>query len=1373
LWISSSGDGVARVEQKALQDLRYELEKMSKLPSYDRGLNVLQEVAQERAVSPHTIVLAASMLNRLYPLSPNAEQIERIERMVLSVAPERASREEILIENARLSFLCSGGRLNSMACEPYLRLLERGIDILNQSELSHPGRLGLIEVMGKLAETRGSFRGVTALRSAFESVVSQGEIELLTTILGAGVAVGDTPKGLVQNALEVLPKIASDSAAKNVLTAALADQTQNGGSVREFLEAYARIHASWDAPAERRRGMQNYLALVDILRPHQASLHLVTRSHIDQFVRADKSDYADALGAHVRSVEELIRIADDTQKFERADLRAIQSIVAVYPNPTMTEAIRLVLENVGRRVDSPHDVVANLCALATQPEVSSSQWADFKDMLVRQVPKGRAFDGLIAAVRDVTRHAEDAQQGETLWRSFVVISESLGEEVPDLALITHEVLESSLKDPSEKHYRYLTALLNCADVVAEHFNGDCKSAAELVKRLLRRDGLAECLVKAVTHHRKLDLDDGSLYEEYPSLDRALPPLGVSLLHQVVNYQIFHGYPLGEVFRNFSELANAASHSESPDEVWRAAQASIERLGARQAPLDFFGVALSRELTNAPSDGIALDRAEETLRLLHDLSPQRRPAEPGISPRRSSPEEDRKTLQLLAAAADGGVRSVAARVLTMLSKSENVAHERLSCSDVAQVCNTPEQISEQAWIAIGKSIESYRERGYGLERLCKSVFDLDLEIVGDDALRKELWRSIAELMFALREAPVAKGEVGLPYDLLSAQFVERYMNSGEEPQALLVHFLSGMTQFSERLRAVATDLGSHRGAQEHAEVLRKTLNDITHQGFGLTDNPAMVHKLKLILAEGKVDSLQEFYDSLRELKMHALTDIMRNASDPSRKKWASDLMAREFNMGGPPYVQGTEEAKRHFNETMQVVDRAFRDSKGFGGKALDTRGLPRSKRFDPVPPMLVRFGLDSGKTTYIVNSSDNSHFPGKGFYIAGIDAEKVFAADARWRERGKQSPHWRWLENGGLFGSSYFHHFDMAGFSRCGFLELRGLEVVVPPSERRCVLDGVPYSYLVYNRHFAPHPQVALGVPTIVINELLGNSLIDSNDFRGFEPSRSDVSKADFSYRGLLEACRRRKLNLLDLTYGSVIGGGLCNAFLPKSLPHYEWQRTAGAATGWTDSWGHIHKSFRLGQHSSMGRTLDEQLNYARELHYDVMNVIRPLQDYLSAFRFALSFYKMGSTLVRDSDFREVDEDQQEDAQDEQQEDNSNEPQERRVHEYRYRMLQECYRWFHGGREQGWNFEQFPELHFAWVLDPNSLPPQSQRRFHIDLATMALKTQDGTFQLPTDGDGTGEEERALWAEHVVPHFENNSTGWEPRFLMRHGAFSIYE
>ncbi|MEY4700102.1 MAG: hypothetical protein RL326_289 [Pseudomonadota bacterium] len=1384
IWRAASPETSPHIDPQLRHDLRYELEKLGKSADQEVVFNVLKEVARDCAVRPDTIVLATSMLNRFCELSPNPSQLERVKQLVLVPEGDKGSREELIIRHARLSFLCSGGRLNNIACESYVGLIERGAVILEQSTLSHHGCLGLVEVMGALAQSRGSFRGVRAIREVFEAASSDSEIALLTTILGAGISVNDIPKGLAQAASVIVAKAMQDHTIKDALLPAVADQLRNGASVRDLLETFGRLHDSWVTKSERRHGLQKYTALVDTLRPHRASLHLVSRSHVDQFAGANEQLYTEALVAHVQSVEALTRLAQDTNRFDRADLQALQSIVALYPNPAMTKVFKTVLENINRRVDNPHQVLAHLCSLAVTHELRPSQWTDISAMLTRQIPKGRAFDGVIAAIVDVARYAEETNRKTDLWTDFSVLSESLGEEIPDLSFLTKEALVSHLKDPSERNYRHLVALLNCADVAADHFNGDCKTPSELMTRLLRKDGLAECLVKAVEHHRKLGLDDEGLFEAYPTLDRGLPALGVSLLHQVVNYQMFHGFPLGEVFRNFSELALHASSEKGSEDMWSGAQSAIEKLGARKVPLDFFGVTIAREILASNSDSVVLDRAEETLRLLHDLSPHRRPGPDGGSGRRLSAEEERRSLNLLAAAADGGVRSATARVLAKLSQSDDSSHEKLSCAEVAQLCSVPEHMSEQAWIAIGRSIELYRERGYSLRRLCKSVFDLNDEIMGDESFVKETWRSITELIMALQDAPLPSGERGLPYDLLSRPFIERYMKSGDEPAELLIHFLSGMTQFNEKLRGAAQPgAAGAKVSQENTEVLRKSLNDITDQGFGLTDNPAMVHKLKLILAEGDINSLQDFFSALRDLKMHALTDIMRNASDESRKKWASDLMAREFNMGGPPYVQGTEEAKRHFNETMQVVDRALRDSKGFGGMALDTRGLPRSERFDPVPPMLVRFALGSAKASYIVNSSDNSRFPGKGFFIAGIDAHKVFATDPRWRARGKSSPHWRWTEGRGLFASSYFHNFNMKDFEKCGYLQLRGLQAVVPPSDRRYVLDGVPYSYLVYNRHFAPYPQAALGVPTIVIHELLGNSLIDTNDFRGFESSRTDLSKVDFSYQALLAACQRRGLNLLDLTYGSVIGGGLCNVYLPRSLPHYEWERSAGASSGWTDSWGHIHKSFRLGQNSSMNRTLDEQLSYARSLHYDVRDVFRSLQDYLSGFRFALSFYKMGSTLVRDSDFREADEeieaDEQGDQSDERQEGNGEqeergaEEQERRVHEYRYRMLQESYRWHHGGREQRWQFEQFPELHFAWVLDPNSLPPQAQRKFHLDLATMVLKTKEGTFQLPKDSDGTGDEERAIWAEQVVPHFERDSTGWEPRFLMRNGAFSIYE
>jgi hypothetical protein len=515
--------------------------------------------------------------------------------------------------------------------------------------------------------------------------------------------------------------------------------------------------------------------------------------------------------------------------------------------------------------------------------------------------------------------------------------------------------------------------------------------------------------------------------------------------------------------------------------------------------------------------------------------------------------------------------------------------------------------------------------------------------------------------------------------------------------------------------------------------------------------------------------------------------MRNSADPKRQEWARDVMSKSYNMGGPPYREGTPEARAHFNEAMSVVDPAFRDAKGFGGIAIDARGLPRSRQLEPVPPMLVRFALDSAEKTYILNSSNNLSFPGKGLLLSQIDTHKVFSTDPSWRKRGKDSPHWRWTEQSGLFTHSLFHNFNLEDFSEASFLFLRGVKAVIPSKSARYMLDDTPYSYLVYNRHFYPGVEVALGVPTEVLLGLVGPSLISAEDYKGFDPHRADLAHVDLSFQNLWQACAAKNLNLLDLTYGSVIGGGLCNAYLPEALPHYRWEREqkTDAGSAWTDAWGHIHKSFRLGHYSSsMKVELNRYLVGARELHHNVLDVFRSLQGHLTAVRFALSFYKMGSTKIAPHDFKqadpiEPDQQQQEAAEARNQENEEAEDQaapqqaDRPVHEYRYRMLEEAYRWHLGAREQGWNVGQVPVLHFAYVLDPNSLPQMGARKFQLDTATMILTTQDGSFQLPKNSDGRGEIERELWRKHVIPHFQNRSTGWEPRFLLRDGAFTINE
>jgi hypothetical protein len=555
-------------------------------------------------------------------------------------------------------------------------------------------------------------------------------------------------------------------------------------------------------------------------------------------------------------------------------------------------------------------------------------------------------------------------------------------------------------------------------------------------------------------------------------------------------------------------------------------------------------------------------------------------------------------------------------------------------------------------------------------------------------------------------------------------------------------------------------------------MARTLAEITSKNFGMTDNPAMVHKLNLIVAEGGLTSIKDIKESIQELKMYALTDIMLNSPDEKRQEWARHLMAREFNMGGAPYVVGSPEQKKHHNETMQVVDRAFRDNKGFGGFAMDCRGIPSSEHLDSVPPLMARFAADSAEELFIANASTNETYPGKGLHIAGVNPEKVFAPDPEWEAREKDSPFWQWTEGEGLFAGEYFHGFKMEDFADAEFMLLRGVMAVMNPGNARFELDGVNYSYVVFNRHFYPGTEAACLVPTEILQEKISEGLTPANEYRGFDEKKKDLSDVQLDYRSLKEACDEKGMNILNLTYGSVIGGGLCNAYLPESEPHYGWEKTDGGSGAWKDSWGHTHKSWKARTYGMTPRTrdLDRDLQFARDIHENVYEVTRGLQAELDAFRFALSFYKMGNTLTQE---RDQDQDEQEDEQFmEEEEQEMPEFDEQTVHEYRYRMLEEVYRWHLGAQEAGWSVAQTPVLHFAYVLDPNTLPPGDKRMIEIDLADMKLTTPEGEFHFPVDSDGMGEEEREIWRKQVVPYFQVG-TGYEPRLLMRGGAYSLTE
>jgi hypothetical protein len=1334
-------------------DLRHEVQRLMAKPTKEYALQILAAVALHDVKSLDTVLAVAAMLNRLSDAGVPEHRSGQLTNLVCNNTGTRDERDAALHDVCRLVSLCGRGPGGVIAPENFLNVLERGCTLARTAELPPASRNGFIEILGVLGAHQGHFRGVQVIANFFRNAPPALQTELLVTVLKGALHVGDTAKVTIQAFEKSISILENNETAQGVLRAAVASQVKQGASVQALLQSFADVIGSYPA-AGRLGALRDYACLIEKLRPYSAPLHHVRRKHVDQLAQTAPTTYSLRFAEHMKGVERVLEIARSKSCYTEESLRTLHAVLAPNQSRDLVGLYREFFSTFAQHCESPQTVLRALTRVTISLIDRPTSCLSVTTVLARTAREGLLCDDLVQVMLEVMRNSDRGVHPRTLLQDWLVVAERLSEYVPNLATFSREALEWFLKDPSKQRFADLVALLDCADQLLQCYPEHYQPTA-VTNELLQPNGPGTLLIDALRAHERNGYGVDFLLAQYPMLHATLSPVGRAVLRKALDYQIERGWRVGSIFNNFTQIAAYAERSNS-DEIWSIASELIDTLRASDVPLSYMGITCLEEYSTDPDRDTALSRIEQHLTAMHR-----------IASAQDLQFEEPATEVFMLKLAKCGVCSDASQVVEMLTSTDDGYGESVDLPQLAEMLGSNlGDISSDAWKAIGWSIESYRAAGVPFGRLVTKIIQIDRDIKSTGAKALGIWRSAHDVMLDLRDSQ-------LPFDLLTGKLLERFHSSGHDRQALYVHFVRGISRFSEHLLRL--------GEADPREQLRNTLDSITSQNYGLTDNPAMVHKLNLMLSQGGIRTLEEFTRKLRDLKMHALTDIMRNASDEGRKKWARDLMAREFNMGGPPYQEGSRGAREHFNETMEVVDRAFRDSKGFGGLALDSRGVPRSANVEAVPPMLIRFGLDSASHTFVINSSDNEGFPGKGCMIYGIKAEKVFSSDPHWQQHQKSSPYWRWTEGNGLFANQYFHQFRMEYFEKCAFVFMRGLKIVVPPKHQAFVLDKEPYSYLVYNRHFYPGPEVALLIPTRVVGDLLGNALIKAEDYRGFDRNVVDVSKIDFGVQNLLRECRKRDLNLLDLTYGSVIGGGLCNAYAPHSSPHFTWEGAADSY-GWSDSWGHVHK-FRLSAHSLKGSNFVESLAHFRALHGSVREVVRPLQDYLSAFGFALSFYKMGSTLIADEDFREVSRDSQDTREDdndgespqdgelsfEEQQERDNPP----IHEYRYRMLQEAYRWHLGAREQGWPRGKIPILHFAWVLDPNSLPSEAHRRFEIDLASMVLKTPDGSFQLPKDSDGSGPEERELWRKHVVPCFENNSEGWVPCMLLRDGAFQIHE
>ena len=1305
---------------------------------YHRAIQNLSDICGQSGTKLATITHVVRLLVAFIDNSPDARAWNELEQTLFAECTN-TKEYDLILQGIADVFICLDNT-SSWGLGKMLSLTEQARRILNGDDVAPNTVPDLSKVLLAMVNTQRRFRGIQSVKSLYRELPEGFDKGIVTRAIVFGIEDNETPKALVKALRPLVQILNTRPSVLSALDSALEDQYSNNGSIVSLLESFCRLIKDSDGP-ELDGTMAVYDDFLQQLRNHRVRVDGIGAEQLDTLRKQQTSSCISQYATHVRIIDDYldqlsVKIRSDGAK-EDSFLREVTSRVQANVSGEMLQAF-------GEYVQCACDGYADLrqawksfSTMLTAQSLTSERWNVVCEMLSHQRwPVRRDITQLLETIACVVNRPD----AESEWQRFVDTMAYYRDTISDLRLITPEFVDRHHVSLAPKRFGELERALQLAELIYVSDTNRQIVFRDLMSSLLEKDGLADVFLQAYESDDLLGIARPKACRAYWAFQE-LSQFGLEdVVSQVVSYQSSEGFPALESIRSVHEVCSAleflAEDAAKRIDKLTEYRKVIQYLQRRKLPLEGLNYSIVESCLKDQNDSVAMGRVEEHLRRAHRLF-IRNTGEPYTN--------------LIRRLSRYGFGSAGLQVVELLM--DDPSGNTISPGRLADRCRFPEALGRRGWLSIGRYVALYREKSLPIADLLDWALAYDRELKVSDDIPPVDWEVTEELLVDLRDA-------GLTPELVSLEFARSYQSASETIKPLMLLALRTLTEFNQNLRVLNDD--------KVISTLRDSLAELSTKNFGLMDNPAMVYKLRLILLKGEIHGLEDYRIALRELKMHALTDIMRSSPDKARRDWARNLIGKEFNIGGPPFLEEDPRKKAAFNETMEVVDRAVRESKGFGAVAIDSRGAPQTEVFEPVAPFLVRYALDCMDNVYVVNSSSNTEFPGKGVFMSNMKVKNVFTSDSNWKAKGKSSPFWLWEDEGGLFSSKYFYHCRVENLSRTGFLMMRGLKVVVPPPDRDHLIDGYHYSYLVYNRHFYPGPQTAIAVPTEVLKEQLEPALVPASDFVGFSSKNLDVQRIDLTFSGLLRNARSRKLPLLDLTYGSVVGGGLCNAYLPMSSPHYSWEIDALKAWGWKDSWGHVHKAFLMRYPDDEGR-----LAVFQNLHKEVYRWTRLCQDYLTAWQFAFSFYKMGTTLAREDDMRQEERSPQGQEEDGDRDMPFDEDRQSRVHAYRYRMLEEAYRWFRGGREQGWSINMMPVLHFAYTIDPNSIPRKEKRKFELDTATMVLKVGSQEIQLPQDGNGRGEYERQIWKDFVVPFFEDNSTGWEPRFLLRNGAFSLYE
>ncbi len=495
-------------------------------------------------------------------------------------------------------------------------------------------------------------------------------------------------------------------------------------------------------------------------------------------------------------------------------------------------------------------------------------------------------------------------------------------------------------------------------------------------------------------------------------------------------------------------------------------------------------------------------------------------------------------------------------------------------------------------------------------------------------------------------------------------------------------------------------------------------------------------------EGKIITTKAAADKLLvEISIHAaISNLIRNKSLLEAQRFIHNTIRNDH----VPYPQQLSdkvhpEAIRVYRETLNTYARIFDVYHGFSSLTFETK-----KVSDKELSLLAGFGKDLADFTGLINAGNSNDFPGRGFFISGLNSEKIFVEDLNAKEKGLD-PIKKYKE---AFPQAKDEFEDL---SLTDFIFTRGFIAISCKNGDKYNLDGNSYSYIVFNDHYHNYSgNSAFLIPTKILYEKLKGTIIplDTANVK----SLKDINQVGFTPQELFQAASRIQANVLNLGWGSNIGGSLSNAYPPDSSPFHEWERPLAKKNHTEDAYGHIHKSHIAGEYlGSMTPHMDKLLEPLRKAHAQVYTITNRYQNLLDLFRYSLSLWHKGFTIGQNTNIQnQIIENNKEDEKNEQSREiefvNQKKDNSWKDNPGSLRMLIEAYKWHTSGRLKNITDRNFyPVLVIAETLRYST---KSNSPILLDTYDMVLTANDTNFNFVTDINKLTGTEKDIWLTEVM-------------------------